>query len=471
MVADAENRLLTTALTNKKPAPRRVIIRYKTGQKKETINAMTRASKQRAAGEPEIQVAYDFDDLNAFVVSAMEDEIAVLVNSPEVEAIEDDPIRFPMSIEGSNADLTEFFANGSRQLQETTPVGIDLVQAPDVWAQGVTGKGVKVCVIDTGIDQEHPDFITSNLSGPGNNNANNRWYEDGCGHGTHVAGTIAAENDNKGVVGVAPDADIFTVRVFGENCGIIFGSSLINAARECKDNGAKIISMSLGGPVRNFFEEWGFNQLVNRDDMLIVAAAGNAGDTSKSYPASYNTVMSVAAVDFSKEHAVFSQRNNQVDIAAPGVDILSTFPLGGCEICQDNTDGYGAISGTSMATPHVSGVAALLMSAFPDAPMDDIRDALEASAEDLGSAGRDNLYGHGFVQAKAALRILQGDDPIPPIGVCADFPEDWNDQFGSFYDCAWYAEGSNCERFGDDYANDGKTANEACCACGGGSTV
>jgi len=398
---------------------------------------------------------------------------------------------------------------------------------------------VKVCVIDTGIDQEHPDFVTSNLSGPGNTNANNRWYEDGCGHGTHVSGTVAAQNDDKGVVGVAPDADIFTVRVFGQNCGIIFGSSLISAARKCRDNGAKIISMSLGGPVRNFFEEWGFNQLVNRDDILIVAAAGNAGDTSKSFPASYNTVMSVAAVDRSKEHAVFSQRNNQVDIAAPGVDILSTFPVGGCEICQDDTDGYGAISGTSMATPHVSGVAALLMGAFPDVPMAEIRAALESSAEDLGSAGRDDLYGHGFVQANAALRILQGDgggnsdggsspecsdvpgwydadgeryncawygegtnceqhgsgfanadgltandaccacgggvtdptDPIPPIGVCSDSPEGWNDQFGSFYDCAWYAEGSNCERFGDGYSNDGKTANEACCACGGGNTV
>lgn len=385
------------------PAPtRRVVVRYKKGCKSDTMAVMKAASKRRAAGEPEIKIAYDFDELNTFVVTGTKDEIAMLESNSDVESVEDDQLRFPMAIPGSNLDLTNLSPNGSRELVQSRPYGVDLVQAPELWAQGATGQGVKVCVIDSGIDGDHPDFVSANLDGTGT------WFQDGCGHGTHVSGTVVGRDDDFGVVGVAPNAELFTVRVFGNDCGPVFSSGIYEAAKTCQNNGADIISMSLGGPVGSAFESSVFDDIF-ASGVLVVAAAGNDGDTSFSFPASYNSVMSVGAVNANKRHASFSQRNSQIDIAAPGVAVLSTFPQGGCSICRGSTSGFGAIDGTSMATPHVSGVAALLKSAIPTASAADLRNAIEASAEDLGSTGRDDLFGHGLVQGATALQMLTSD--------------------------------------------------------------
>jgi hypothetical protein len=202
-------------------------------------------------------------------------------------------------------------------------------------------------------------------------------------------------NNNLGVVGVTPGTvQLYIVRVFGNDGLWAYSSDLIDAANRCASAGANIISMSLKSSSSSSTQQAKFDEL-NAQGILSIAAAGNDGDTSFSYPASYSSVISVAAIDSSKVVAGFSQRNNQVDIAAPGVGVRSTI-----------SGGYASWDGTSMATPHVSAVAALIWSAKPSATNEQVRTALINTAEDLGVVGRDDLYGYGLVNAKRAIDYL-----------------------------------------------------------------
>lgn len=210
----------------------------------------------------------------------------------------------------------------------------------------------KVCIIDTGYDISHPD-LPSGATVSGNNNGRFSWKSDNIGHGSHVAGTIAAIGDNGiGVVGVNRNGklNLHIEKLFQDNGRPIFGSTIIGLVDKCIAAGSNIISMSLGGPIGMQLEREAFERVLKQDNVLVIAAAGNSGNTRYSYPASYSSVLSVAAVDGDKKLAYFSQRNDEVDIAAPGVLVLSVKSGGG----------YIEYSGTSMATPHTSGVAALV---------------------------------------------------------------------------------------------------------------
>jgi hypothetical protein len=182
-----------------------------------------------------------------------------------------------------------------------------------------------------------------------------------------------------------------------------YASNLVDAAYRCKAGGANVISMSLGHPGFHITENSAFADLFS-SNILIVAAAGNWGSTDLIYPASYDSVVSVAAVDSDKNVPSFSQRNAHVEIAAPGVSILSTFVMGRGDV-QCN---YGYKSGTSMATPHVSGVAALIWSHDTTKRASEVRAALQGGAQDLGDNGKDNSTGYGLVQAAAACANLTG---------------------------------------------------------------
>ncbi|MBI3185004.1 MAG: S8 family serine peptidase [Myxococcales bacterium] len=422
--------------------------------------------------------------------------VAALEKSPHVEYVEDDPRRFPSA--------------------QSVPYGIDMVQAPLAWPLA-TGVNRTVCVIDSGFYVGHQDLQSAGVSGyPAG------WDKDGCGHGSHVSGTIAALNNADGVVGVLPNGvNLHMVKVFGDDCSWTYSSGLVDALNRCRSAGANVVSMSLGGSFKSITEQRAFNDAYAAG-VLSVAAAGNGGNTTFSYPASYSSVISVAAVDSAKQHASFSQRNSQVELAAPGVAVLSTVPwlesnsltvdgasyqanyvdgaartagvlgalvdgglcdsvgsfAGAVVLCQRGTisfldkvknvqagggaaaviynnapgnffgtlgtgntsaipaislsqedgqflvsqklglsgtvvsllskpaSGYEAWDGTSMATPHVSGVAALVWSYNSAWTNEQIRKALQATAEDLGDAGKDNSFGYGLVQAKAALDYL-----------------------------------------------------------------
>ncbi|WP_368491122.1 S8 family peptidase [Clostridium sp. BJN0013] len=235
------------------------------------------------------------------------------------------------------------------------PKGVEMIQAPKIWDQ-TKGKGITVAVLDTGCDTTHPDLkerIVGGRNFTNDDGGNIDVYEDYNGHGTHVAGTIAAIENNTGIVGVAPEANLLIIKVLDED-----GSGqyewIINGINYAIEQKADIISMSLGGPedVPELHEA--IQKAVN-NNILVVCAAGNAGDGDEStnefdYPGCYNEVISVGAIDLQRRSSDFSNSNNEIDLVAPGEEILSTY-LNGT---------YARLSGTSMAAPHVSGALALI---------------------------------------------------------------------------------------------------------------
>jgi len=313
-----------------------------------------------------------------------QEEARGLTNSLNVERVELDVRRYPSA--------------------ESRPYGIDLIQAHAAQLDVSGSTPRTVCVIDSGYDTSHPDlpnsrsFVTGNAQ-PGTG----AWDSPGDSHGTHVAGTIAALANDVGVVGVdrSPGLQLHIVKVFDDEGEWTYSSDLIAAVESCVDAGAHVINMSLGGGAPSSIEEAAFIDAATprggHPGTLSIAAAGNSGDTSRSYPASYESVISVAAVDSQKAVATFSQRNAAVELAAPGVGVLSTVPGGG----------YASYSGTSMATPHVAGAASLLWGLHPACSPTQIRNALALSAEDLGAAGRDHEFGYGLIQVAEADDLIR----------------------------------------------------------------
>jgi subtilisin family serine protease len=494
----------------------RVYVEFRPGQKN-----LAKGLVQRAGG----LIHHEFDALDAVATTLPAAALAAIRNNPNVVLVEDDPPRYLF---------------GCVESPEAFPYGLDAVQATTVWDANndgafdpgaPRGAGLKVGVIDSGLFSGHSDFSGVPLSGYPGGSYPAAWNTDRNGHGTHVTGTIAAQLNGAGVVGVSPGVAIHMVKVFGDDGGWIYSSTLLNAAQQCQTAGCKVISMSLGGGRYSRTEDRGFAQLYSAG-LLLVAAAGNDGTTATSYPAGYASVVSVAAVDEASVVADFSQKNSDVELAAPGVGVLSSVPY--CEENNASGTGFGfsgnyvefaargtasgvlvngglagsadpswagkvvlvergtysffdkvmnvqnsggvacilynnvsgdflgtlgegnssaipAISlsqengqalsaqvgeettvtssvtfeqsawahydGTSMATPHVSAVAALVWSAAPSKSNADIRQALTATALDLGASGRDTASGYGLVQAKAALDYLvpPGGDTTPPV--------------------------------------------------------
>jgi thermitase len=280
--------------------------------------------------------------------------------------------------------------------------GVQRIGAPAFWdAHGLgsfpaTG-GVPVGIVDTGIDAAHEDLAgkVRACGAAADGVATDGECADSEGHGTHVAGTVGALADNRaGVAGVAFNSPLIVCRALGGPDGSGTVADVAACMRWVHDRGAKVISMSLGGPASHTLAEAAKSAYARggRSGSLLVAAAGNDGDASTEYPAGLDQVVSVAAIDGRDGVAPFSNENADVEIAAPGVDILSA-RLGG---------GYVRMSGTSMATPHVAGAAALLWGTTPSATVSTIRRRLDAAVDDLGAPGRDPAYGYGVVDLTRA---------------------------------------------------------------------
>ncbi|MDQ0217751.1 serine protease [Peribacillus cavernae] len=244
---------------------------------------------------------------------------------------------------------------GEVEVVSEVPRGIELVQAPKVWEK-TKGKGITIAILDTGCEIDHPDLrerISGGRNFTGDDQGNQDVYRDYNGHGTHVAGTMAAVQNDNGVVGVAPEANLLIIKVLDKN-----GSGqyewIINGINYAIEQKADIISMSLGGP-EDVPELHEAIQKAVDNKILVVCAAGNEGDGQDStdefaYPGSYNEVISVGAIDLERRSSEFTNSNNEIDLVAPGEEILSTY-IGGK---------YAKLSGTSMATPHVAGALALI---------------------------------------------------------------------------------------------------------------
>jgi major intracellular serine protease len=235
------------------------------------------------------------------------------------------------------------------------PKGVEMIQAPKIWDQ-TKGKGITVAILDTGCDITHPDLKERIIGGRNftdDDGGKADEYKDYNGHGTHVAGTIAATKNNNGVVGVAPEANLLIVKVLDKNGSGQYGW-IINGINYAVEQKADIISMSLGGPEDLPELHEAIQKAVSRN-ILVICAAGNEGDGVDStdefdYPGCYNEVISVGAIDLERHSSNFTNSNNEVDLVGPGEKIISTY-----------LDGkYATFSGTSMATPHVAGAMALI---------------------------------------------------------------------------------------------------------------
>ncbi|MGI2258870.1 S8 family serine peptidase [Shewanella sp. GXUN23E] len=463
-------------------------------------------------------------------------EVKGLLNNPHIQLIEADAKRKLLSYSDDAGDA---------RVTQLTPYAVYQSQANQLTLQANTG--MKVCVIDSGLDRSNEDFLWQNITGD-NDPGTGNWDENGGPHGTHVAGTIGAADNGIGVIGMAPGVDMHIVKVFNAD-GWGYSSDLAAATEKCAAAGANIINMSLGGGRPNSIEENAFKRFT-ADGGLVLAAAGNDGNNVRSYPAGYESVMMIGANDANDDIAAFSQfpactiiysgkgnKNNQqiidtscVEVTAGGVNTLSTYPadmavlsvlegdgqaiastgmsyaglgdvsaegyymaLGNavdenaagkvcvidrgeisfndkvmnCEasggiaaIIVNNVAGmlygtlgeettatipavgaaledrgaimaasmlsvgisssdYGYMSGTSMATPAVSGLAALLWSNHPDCSGSDIREALKQSAFDAGAAGRDDYFGYGIVKIADAHEYLlnKGCEAAPVVDI------------------------------------------------------
>jgi major intracellular serine protease len=262
-------------------------------------------------------------------------------------------------IEGQ-AKLMPFTVKEVTEAASEIPYGVRQIQAPDLWDKGEKGSGIVIAILDTGIDREHPDLKNQILDGRNFTRGDRDDFEDRNGHGTHVAGTIAGEENGSGVVGVAPEAKLLIGKVLddqgsGSYQGIIDGIEWATKWRGANQERVRIISMSLGGTYNDPRMEKAILKAVSKG-ILVVVASGNEGDADestyeRSYPALYRECVTVAACDESGKLADFSNNHKDVDIIAAGVDVLSTYPK----------SKYAVLSGTSMATPHISGALALII--------------------------------------------------------------------------------------------------------------
>ncbi|MEA3191212.1 MAG: serine protease [Thermoplasmata archaeon] len=289
---------------------------------------------------------------------------------------------------------------------------------PAAWGSaGYGSSAIKVAVIDSGLYKTHPDFQASRiLTGYDyvNNDSN---PDDGCGHGTHVTGTIAATtNNNLGVAGMS-QATILPLKALQPIGGILSvecsGSTadIAQAIVDATDQGARIISMSIGASASDSATSSAVAYAYARN-VLLVAAAGNDGAANSiDYPAAYSQVIAVGATTNTKARASFSDMGADLEVMAPGNAIDSTSSSGS----------YTTMSGTSMATPHVAGALALALSCAPSTTNTALRSALQSTAEDLGAAGRDTTYGYGLARADLLVASVCGGGPPPNTPPVASF--------------------------------------------------
>jgi len=328
--------------------------------------------------------------------------------------------------------------------------GMETIQADQAWASGYRGAGVVVAVIDTGVDYNHEDIADNMWVNPGeipddgNDNDDNGYVDDvhgydfetygdgrrgpdpidGHGHGTHCSGTIAAVmNNTLGVAGLAPEAKIMAVKGLSDS-GWGYTTDLADCVVYAADNGADVLSNSWGGSGYSYLLQEAFRYAHSLGCVCVAAAGNDNSDVKDQYPANIDAVIAVAATDVDDEKANLSNYGSLIDVGAPGVDLLSLRAAGTDPRSSqyyvppgDPEAKYYRSNGTSMACPHVAGLAAVARAAHPEFSNEQIRQAIHVSADDLGDPGFDIYLGSGRINAGTATTLTSVCDAwIDPLG-------------------------------------------------------
>ncbi|HUG26844.1 MAG TPA: S8 family peptidase, partial [Gemmatimonadales bacterium] len=331
-------------------------------------------------------------------------ELEALLADPNVASVEPD-VDMPLAERRAGSFNELALAN----LAQSLPWGIDRVTAPAAWAlqdPALDGKGIKIAFMDSGGDINHPDLqFAGGYDATSGSTSASAWNDDlsVCnGHGTHVGGTIGALNNDAGVVGVAPGASLYPIKVFRNSNGscVASVSHQISGLNWAVNQGIRVVSISIGGSTYVSSYEDAIDA-ATAAGTYVVAAAGNNGTNTLTYPGRYQNALGIGAIDSNNNKASWSNYGPDLYAVAPGASIYSTMP----------GSSYGTKSGTSMATPHVAGVVALILAADPAASRSQVLSRLEAGALDLGAAGWDESYGHGLTRAYEAI---SGGTSTPP---------------------------------------------------------
>lgn len=345
------------------------------------------------------KVRKEFKHAHAVAVDIQDADLPALLSDPNVAYVEED-VKFQAIAPIAGNPTATITATGNVEYDNAWSVS--LIGSDTAHAQSVTGAGVNIAILDTGIDYNHPD-LDMNYSGGDNFvtlDVNNHDPLDDSynSHGTHVAGVIAAELDGSGVVGVAPDASIYAIKVL-DGAGFGSVSTIVAGIDWAIANQMDIVNMSMGITT--------YSQLLadacaaaDAAGILVVAAAGNNYGGAVLYPAAFPSVVAVGATTIYDEISPISPVGPEMELTAPGLNVYSTIAGGS----------YGFLGGTSQAAPHVSGLAALLLSAgITDVDGDgvvngrDVRLLMQNAAVDLGTPGFDEIYGYGRVSVADAF--------------------------------------------------------------------
>lgn len=340
------------------------------------------------ADEVADEIQRDIEPINVMTIDAGPDDFQKLHESDDIDFVEQN--------RETQLDLPPQDAQGQQETDgQTVPWGIERIGALEAHEQDIRGENASVAVLDTGIDPTHEDLQENIGEGnaiiPCQGECEEEWDDDE-GHGTHVAGTIAALDNEIGVLGVAPETTLHAVKVLdagGAGTPSTIADGLVWAAQQ----GYDIANMSLGSASPSVTLQLAI-EFAHEQGTLLVGAAGNDGISQVNFPAAYEEVIAVSATTPDDELAWFSNFGPEIELAAPGVDVLSTLP----------GDNYAEFSGTSMATPHVSGTGALLMALGYSA--EEARGFMNETAEDLGLPSEEQ--GSGLVNAGAVA-----DEPEP----------------------------------------------------------
>ena len=294
----------------------------------------------------------------------------------------------------------------------------------EAWRSGLTGKGVTVAIVDSGLSGTTGDIDKSRVL-PGKNCVGGTGVDDTLGHGTFVAGVIGATKDNGvGIAGIAPGVTIVPIKCYATD-ETDFAAQAAGIYAAVDEYHCDILNISAGDPEIVPEVEAAIRHALD-EGVIVVAAAGNSGDTQLLYPASYDGVISVSNVGRDLVLSATSNKNDHVWVTAPGREIISLGRLPGTVKMS---------SGTSFSAPAVAGVAALLKEAFPQMTPADFKEILKVSSKDLGRTGYDIYYGWGLVQAPDAIRAAADyyGAEAPDMSEPADSGSSWTD----FFNFSW----------------------------------